>query len=313
MLARCRVLAARSLSLSAPLARRTLCSSAKALPWEPARFKGANIVIDHVDDAFEPKLQLALDELREAGRRGVWMRVPIEHSAAAAVAARHGFAFHHAEGGTAMLLRWLPSDAPCPVPAFATHIVGCGGMVINKRGEVLCVRERDSLRKTGWKLPGGLMDLGEEVGEATAREVFEETGVRAAFASLLTMRVQHGAAFGRDDFYFVSAMTPLGSEEIAADETEISECRWLPLAEYRADTEAMAAARGIGDTMNSWLLRNAEACLAAGAPPAEWGWKAFELEAGAAQSAANVTGWGSRPMYNMFGPPAFLPGRPSPE
>ena len=87
---------------SPALARRTLCAGAAALPWEPTRFKGANIVIEKpVDDAFEPKLVLALDELREAGRRGVWMRVPIEHSAAAAVAARHGFAFHHAEGGTA--------------------------------------------------------------------------------------------------------------------------------------------------------------------------------------------------------------------
>ena len=55
-----------------------------------------------------------------------------------------------------MLLRWLPTDAPCPVPAFATHIVGCGGLVINPKGEVLCVREKNPLRKTGWKLPGGI-------------------------------------------------------------------------------------------------------------------------------------------------------------
>ena len=102
-------LARSTFARSAPLlpsspggARRTLCSGAAALPWEPARFKGANIVVEKpVDDAFEPRLVLALDELREAGRRGVWMRVPIEHSAAAAVAARHGFAFHHAEGSTA--------------------------------------------------------------------------------------------------------------------------------------------------------------------------------------------------------------------
>jgi hypothetical protein len=197
----------RRFSRLAPISAARLCTkAAAALPWEPARFKGANIVVDQpVDESFEAKLVLALDELSEAGRRGVWMRVPIEHSAAAAVAARHGFSFHHAEGGSSMLLRWLPNDAPCPVPAFATHIVGCGGLVINERNEVLCVRENNSLRKTSWKLPGGLMDLGEEVGEATVREVFEETGVRAEFASLLTMRVQHGAAFGRDDFYFVSA------------------------------------------------------------------------------------------------------------
>ena len=104
------------------LARRTLCAGAAALPWEPTRFKGANIAIEKpVDDAFEPKLMLALDELREAGRRGVWMRVPIEHSAAAAVAARHGFAFHHAEGGTVQrsLLRGAavgPGSSSCVPP-----------------------------------------------------------------------------------------------------------------------------------------------------------------------------------------------------
>ena len=38
---------------------------------------------------------------------------------------------------------------------------------------------------------------------------FEETGVRASFECVLAMRTQHGAAFGRDDFYMVSAMTPL--------------------------------------------------------------------------------------------------------
>tara|TARA_B110001452_G_C15146336_1_gene399052 strand:- start:73 stop:717 length:645 start_codon:yes stop_codon:yes gene_type:complete len=213
-----------------------------------------------------------------------------------------------------MLLRWLPTDSPCPVPSFATHIVGCGGLVINARNEVLCVREKNSLRPSArgmWKLPGGLMDLGEEVSEATAREVLEETGVHASFECVLAMRTQHGAAFGRDDFYMVSAMTPL-SEEISVQETEISECRWLPIAEYHADTERVAAERGIGDTMNSWVIRNVMRQLDAGAPPAQWGWKAFTLEAGAAQSSAKVTGWGNRPSYKILGPPCFEPSRPAP-
>jgi len=71
--------------------------------------------------------------------------------------------------------------------------------------------------------------------------------------------------------------------------------------------------RGIGDTMNSWLIRNVAARLAAGSPPAEWGWKAFELQAGAAQSNANVTGWGNQPTYNIFGPPGFQTGRTLPK
>lgn len=64
--------------------------------------------------------------------------------------------------------------------------------MINAKQEVLCVREartpNDQPARTSWKLPGGLMDLGEEIGEAAAREVYEETGVRAKFQSLVSMR-----------------------------------------------------------------------------------------------------------------------------
>lgn len=47
-------------------------------------------------------------------------------------------------------------DIPNPVPPFATHIVGVGGLVLNSKGEVLCVREVNSpTGRPAWKLPGG--------------------------------------------------------------------------------------------------------------------------------------------------------------
>jgi len=154
---------------------------------------------------------------------------------------------------------------------------------------VLCVREartpHDQPVRTNWKLPGGLMDLGEEIGEAAAREVYEETGVRAEFQSLISMRVQHGAAFGRDDFYFVACMVPV-TEEIdlsAADTDEIAECAWLPLDEYVSSTEELAKERGVGDTMNSWLMRNVANEIQAGNYPADWGWTQTALPAGGAR------------------------------
>ena len=88
--------------------------SGERLLWEKARFGGANINLEKDgppvsdEEDFERRLLATLQELQAAGRRGVWMHVPIEHSAAAAVAARHGFAFHSAEGDKATLLRWLP-------------------------------------------------------------------------------------------------------------------------------------------------------------------------------------------------------------
>ena len=56
-------------------------------------------------------------------------------------------------------------------------------------------------------------------------------------------------------------------QEIELDGSEIAECAWLPLEEYVASTEELATERGVGDTMNSWLMRNVAVELRAGSPP----------------------------------------------
>ena len=131
--------------------------------------------------------------------------------------------------------------------------------MINAKQEVLCVREartpNDQPARTNWKLPGGLMDLGEEVGEAAAREVYEETGVRAKFQSLVSMRVQHGAAFGRmtSTSSRVWSLLLRPSTLLSQTPTRLRVCVASPRTR-RIDGGA-AKERG-RDTMNSWLMRN---------------------------------------------------------
>ena len=188
-------------SLPPPKLPRAFMSSSSQTSWKEARFQGANIELGSVGclEAFTDELSGIMESIRNANRKGVWLRVPLEQAAIIPIAARHGFRFHHAEGDHAMLLAWLP-ETTCPVPDFATHVIGVGGFTLNAKNEVLVVKEAraPNVKSQGsWKLPGGLIELGEELGDGVTREVQEETGVTARFKSVLAFRHQHGAAFGR--------------------------------------------------------------------------------------------------------------------
>lgn len=50
-----------------------------------------------------------------------------------------------------------------------------------------------------WKFPGGRADPGEDFGTTAEREVFEETGVRSRFQSIVAFRHSHAAPFGTSD------------------------------------------------------------------------------------------------------------------
>jgi ADP-ribose pyrophosphatase YjhB (NUDIX family) len=77
------------------------------------------------------------------------------------------------------MLLWLKDDVECKVPPFGTHHCGVGGLVLNEQeNTILVVREKARVWAPLWKLPGGYVNLGEDLGTAAVREVFEETGIR---------------------------------------------------------------------------------------------------------------------------------------
>nr|KAF6401925.1 nudix hydrolase 6 [Rousettus aegyptiacus] len=88
-----------------------------------------------------------------------------------------------------------------------------------------------------WKFPGGLSEPGEDIGDTAVREVFEETGVRTEFRSILSLRQQHGipGAFGKSDMYVVCRLRPR-SFGINFCQQECLRCEWLDLTDL-ASTE----------------------------------------------------------------------------
>ena len=88
-----------------------------------------------------------------------------------------------------MMTKWMPKNSASSLPSFSTHYVGVGGLVLSKdKQKVLAIQEAKPIIEGLWKLPGGLVETGESLQEACIREVYEETGVRSTFVSVLGFR-----------------------------------------------------------------------------------------------------------------------------
>ena len=99
------------------------------------------------------------------------------------------------------------------MPNQTTHYVGVGGLVLNDEGKVLLIEEyRSQFDKTFWKIPGGMVDPGEKLGEACAREVLEETGIEAEVEGIIGIKEMLGYSFGRADLYVCFLLRAKGGE-----------------------------------------------------------------------------------------------------
>ncbi|KAI7749678.1 hypothetical protein M8C21_033739 [Ambrosia artemisiifolia] len=185
---------------------------------------------------FVSLLKASMLQWKQQGKKGIWIKLPIELVNLIEPAVQEGFYYHHAEPDHLMLVHWIPETINT-LPANASHRVGIGAFVMNEKGEVLVVQEKSGkFRGTGvWKFPTGVVDEGEDICNAAVREVKEETGIDAKFVEVLAFRQSHKSFFEKSDLFFMCMLKPL-SFNIQKQDREIEAAQWMAFEVYAAQS-----------------------------------------------------------------------------
>jgi 8-oxo-dGTP pyrophosphatase MutT (NUDIX family) len=123
---------------------------------------------------------------------------------------------------------WNDPDAPAP----NSLVPGGQALVVDHEGRILMQRRADS---GNWSLPGGVMELGETLGQAVVREVREETGLDVELTGILGIYTdpRHVIAYDdgevRQEFVIAFTAQPVGGELRGSDES--TEVRWVRVSE----------------------------------------------------------------------------------
>ena len=101
--------------------------------------------------------------------------------------------------------------------------------VVNERDEALLLwRHRFITDTWGWELAAGVVEAGESVREAAAREMLEETGWRPGpLQHLLTVEPSNGLTDAQHHVYWAQSAEYVGHPQ---DDFESERREWVPLA-----------------------------------------------------------------------------------
>ncbi len=120
-----------------------------------------------------------------------------------------------------------PPRIPNPVSRPPRNITSVGGLVV-RDDSLLVVRMRYGPSLGRWMIPGGLVDPGETLDTAVAREVLEETSITARPTGIIGIRSRADGL--NTDNYVLWLLEPLSGEP-TPDEREIEEARYMPFLE----------------------------------------------------------------------------------
>lgn len=125
------------------------------------------------------------------------------------------------------------------------------GAVILDGDRVLLVQRGQEPLKGEWSLPGGVVEIGETLEAALAREVREETSLDVVVGPVVEVldSIRRDGA-GRTEYHYIivdyACRVRDGTPTEAAQGTDAADVRWVPVAElerYRVSSTAIAVIR----------------------------------------------------------------------
>jgi 8-oxo-dGTP diphosphatase len=121
-------------------------------------------------------------------------------------------------------------------------MVGVGGVVIHRGRVLLVLRAREPL-KGQWSIPGGMVEVGEELCDAVRRELKEETGLDVEPLKMIAAfdRIQRQGRRVRYHFVIMDYLCRLKGGKLKPA-SDVSDARWVrrgDLSRYHLTDKAL--------------------------------------------------------------------------
>ena len=130
-------------------------------------------------------------------------------------------------------------------------IVGVGAVIVEDR-QALVVKRGSEPLKGQWSIPGGVVELGETLREAAAREALEETGLRVEAGEVLEVFDSiYRDPEGQCQYHYV--LIDFLCRRVAGElraASDVTEARWVTLHEVGELQMTQSAERVIRKALN---------------------------------------------------------------
>jgi len=137
-----------------------------------------------------------------------------------------------------------------------TPLLGASACIFN-HGKVLLVLGKTPPKQDLWSLPGGLVEVGETLQQAAARELLEETGLSADFLGLadLVEVIRHDAPATKYHFVIAMFVGQFSHGDIIAGD-DAKDASWFEVSELPQLQMTKGTAELIVKAFKGWVEGN---------------------------------------------------------